>query len=105
MTALVPLAALGLQAGSRALAARGSRGRRSLSGAVGVAMVVSFLELAIPRVDTLRNDQRPPEYAAVEEGSAGILAEYPLGGSYVYRLWQRGHGRPLVNEAPNGIGG
>jgi hypothetical protein len=42
----------------------------------------------------------PPEYAAVERTPPGILAEYPLGYSDVYRLWQRRHGRPLLNDAP-----
>lgn len=101
MTVLVPLAALGLQAGSRALAARGSRGSALAAGAVGVAMIVSFLELAIPQLDTF-GTSTPPEYAAVKKAPSGILAEYPLGGSYVYHLWQRSHGRPILNEAPTG---
>ena len=31
-----------------------------------------------------------------------MLAEYPLVASEVYWLWQRDHGRPLVNGAPEG---
>ena len=42
----------------------------------------------------------PPEYAAVERTPPGILAEYPLGYSDIYRLWQTRHGRPLLNGAP-----
>ncbi len=43
----------------------------------------------------------PPEYTAIEtETPDGVLAEYPLGYSDLYRLWQRIHGRPLVNGAP-----
>src|SRR5205807_2969969 len=44
----------------------------------------------------------PPEYAAVRETPYGILADYPLGYSDVFRLWQRVHGHPLMNGArPN----
>ena len=59
MTVLVPLAALGLQAGSRALAARGGRGSALAVGAVCVAMIVSFLELAIPQPTPLEHQRRP----------------------------------------------
>jgi hypothetical protein len=44
----------------------------------------------------------PPEYAAVKGMPPGILAEYPLGYSDIYRLWQSRHGRPLFNGAPPG---
>jgi O-antigen/teichoic acid export membrane protein len=102
MTALVPLAALGLQTAWRRLASRG--GRIALAVAlVAAAMVVSFLELAIhPAEARFRTSPVPPAYAAVERTPRGILAEYPLGYSDIYRLWQRAHGRPLFNGAPAG---
>jgi hypothetical protein len=100
VAALVPLAALGLQALSRAIA--GGRRPIWIAGAVvGVAMIVSFLELAIhPAEARFRTAPVPPEYAAIEKTPPGILAEYPLGYADVYRLWQGTHGRPVVNGAP-----
>jgi O-antigen/teichoic acid export membrane protein len=96
MTALIPLAAFALDAIVRR--------RRSVGFAfavIGAAMVVSFLELAIhPAEARFRTVPVPPEYAAVERMPRGILAEYPLGHSDVYSLWQRSHGRPLFNNAP-----
>jgi hypothetical protein len=66
-------------------------------------MVVSFLELAIdPAAARFRTVPVPPEYAAVERTPPGILAEYPLGYSDIYKLWQRDHGRALFNGAPAG---
>jgi hypothetical protein len=100
MSALIPLAALGLQAISRRF---GSRGNHALVGGaiVAVAMVVSFLELATHPADRrFRTVPTPPEYAAVERTPPGILAEYPLGSSDIYRFWQTRHGRPLLNGAP-----
>jgi len=100
ITALVPLAALGLQTIWRALARRSV----AVAGAVvGIAMIVSFLELALhPAQARFRSVPTPPEYAAVRQTPLGILAEYPLGYSDIFRLWQRVHGRPLVNGAPPG---
>ncbi|MGZ4370866.1 MAG: hypothetical protein ACXVRQ_01535, partial [Gaiellaceae bacterium] len=100
MAALIPLAALGLQALSRWAQSRS--GRAGIGTAlVGVAMVVSFLELTIhPAQHRFRTTPTPPEYAAVERAPRGILAEYPLGSSDVYRFWQTRHGRPLLNGAP-----
>ena len=70
---------------------------------VGLAMVISFLELALhPAQPRFRLGQAPPEYEAVRNTPKGILAEYPLGYSDIFRLWQRVHGRPLVNGAPPG---
>ena len=43
------------------------------------------------RLNTQRVERKTPN---------GILAEYPLGYSDIYRLWQRVHGPPLVNGAP-----
>ena len=95
MTILLPLAALGLQAVKQRLAA--------IAGVavVAVAIVVSFFELATHRVPHFRTVPVPPEYAALERDTPdGIVAEYPLGYADLYRLWQRVHGRPLVNGAP-----
>ncbi len=98
MAALIPLAAFGLQTVWRALARR----RAAVAvAAVGLAMVVSFLELALhPAEPRFRSAPAPPEYAAVRQTPDGILADYPLGYSDVFRLWQRVHGHPLMNGAP-----
>ena len=99
MAALVPLAALGLQwvvrrFGTRPLAA---------AGVVAAAMALSFIELTTHPVGHFRTVPVPPEYTALEQKAPpGILAEYPLGYSDIYRLWQRVHGRPLMNGAPLG---
>jgi hypothetical protein len=93
MATLLPLAALGLQTL-----------RRSLGVAiVAVALVLSFVELSTHRVGHFRTVPVPPEYTALKDDTpSGIVAEYPLGYSDLYRLWQRVHGRPLVNGAPEG---
>jgi O-antigen/teichoic acid export membrane protein len=98
MTALVALAALGLQALANGA---GARHRLLAGGVVVAAMVVSFLELTIhPAEYRFRTVPVPPEYGAVDSTPAGILAEYPLGYSDIYRLWQSRHGRPILNGAP-----
>jgi O-antigen/teichoic acid export membrane protein len=98
MTALIPLAALGLQAAWRPLSRRTSRPALAAVLALG-AMVLSFVELAIPPAENrFRTMPLPPEYAAVERTPPGILAEYPLGYSDIYRLWQLEHRRPLLNS-------
>jgi O-antigen/teichoic acid export membrane protein len=100
MAAIVPLAALGLQSAWRALAGRGSGAQYAL---VTAAIAISFLELTInPAERRFRTEPLPPEYAAVERAPPGILADYPLGSSDLYLLWQRRHGRPLLNGAPAG---
>lgn len=100
MTAILPLAALGLQAIWRSA----SRARSALLLApalVGVAMLVSFLELMIqPAPKRFRTVPAPPEYNLVDRTPQGILAEYPLGYSDIYKLWQKRHARPLLNGAP-----
>src|SRR5207247_1803623 len=81
MAALIPLAALGLQVVWHAL-----RRRRAAVAvaAVGVAMVFSFLELALhPGQPRFRSAPPPPEFVAVNETPNGILADYPLGYSDV----------------------
>jgi O-antigen/teichoic acid export membrane protein len=96
MTALIPLAALGLQTIWRRLA-----GNRARIAVVAAAMVVSFGELTIhPAEPRFRTIPTPAEYGAVEQTPVGILAEYPLGSSDVYRFWQTRHERPLLNGAP-----
>jgi O-antigen/teichoic acid export membrane protein len=100
MTALLPLAALGLQAAASALA---RRGQAVAVAAVGAAMVVSFVELSIhPAEPRFRTVPTPPEYSAIKRTPPGIVAEYPLGQSDIYRFWQRKYGRPLVNGAEPG---
>jgi len=95
MTVLVALAALGLQR------VTGGMARRAGAAIVVVALALSFAELSIhtatPRFRTIPT---PPEYAAVERTPPGIVAEYPLASSDVFRFWQRVHGRRLVDNAP-----
>jgi O-antigen/teichoic acid export membrane protein len=101
MAALVPLAALGLQAAVQWIRRRSARGALAAAALVGAALVFSFFELSIsPAKQRFRTTPVPPEYAAVERTPRGVLAEYPLGSSDVFRFWQRVHGRPLVNGAP-----
>lgn len=103
MAALIPLAALGLQAVSSGRLVGRQRTGTMAAAIVGAAMVFSFLELAIsPAKNRFRTTPVPPEYTAVERTPDGILAEYPLGSSDVFRFWQRAHGRPLVNGAESG---
>ncbi len=91
MTAVLPLAALGLETVRRFAGV----------AVVAVALVISFVELSTNRVAHFRTVPVPPEYTVVERSTPdGILAEYPLGYSDLYRLWQRVHGRPLMNGAP-----
>ena len=93
MTTLLPLAALGLQALRRPLGI----------AVVGAALVLSFFELSIHRVAHFRTVPVPAEYTALAADTpTGVVAEYPLGYSDLYRLWQRVHGRALVNGAPEG---
>ena len=93
MTALLPLAALGLQTVRRVAGV----------AVVGVAIVLSFLELSTHRVAHFRTVPVPPEYTALQRSTPdGIVAEYPLGYSDIYRLWQRVHGRAIVNVASEG---
>ena len=96
MTVTLPLAALGLERLRRLAGAAGV-------AVVGAAVVLSFVELATHRPPHFRTVPVPPEYTALTRDTpAGVVAEYPLGYSDLYRLWQRIHGRPLVNGAPEG---
>lgn len=106
MTALVPLAALGLQAAASSFGRRaGSAGgaRLAQGGLVAAAMLVSFSELAVdPGELLLRTRPVPPQYEALSATPAGPLAVYPLGQPTTYFLWQRAHERPLVNGPGKG---
>jgi hypothetical protein len=104
MTALVPLAALGLQASYAALARRASaRAGLAAVSLVAAACIASVLELAVHRSDPIfRTVPVPPQYQALKRVSPGILAEYPLEHSDIELLWQREHGRPLLGGAPDG---
>jgi len=97
MAALIPLAALGLQV----LSSRFARSTLAAVTLVGAAAAISFFELAIAPADNrFRTKPVPAEYLTVESAPPGILAEYPLGSSDVFRFWQREHGRRIVNGAP-----
>jgi hypothetical protein len=103
-TALVPLAALGLQAAWTALGRTGSQARATLPQLTLIVAVTafSFVELAIDPAEPLAHTQPvPPAYAVVSRQPDGILAEYPLRASDIYTLWQPEHGRPLLNGAPD----
>jgi O-antigen/teichoic acid export membrane protein len=104
MTALIPLAALCLQAIVDGTSQRMStrRGAKIVSAAVvAAAALVSFLELAIPPArPTFRTEPVPPAYLAVGRTPTGILAEYPLKASTISLFWQREHGRSILNGAP-----
>jgi hypothetical protein len=96
VTALVPLAALALQAAWTALSRRGRR--LAPYALVAGAMTVSFLELfVVPVRPYFRADPLPAPYRALERTPDGVLADYPLRRSDIYQFWQRLHGRPLVN--------
>jgi hypothetical protein len=99
VTALVPLAAMALNAAAAAAAQRGQRWGAALGSAVVVAaMVVSFLELGFdPTTSRLSMEHKPLVYAALSRTPPGILAEYPLVPQYGYFLWQTAHHRRLLN--------
>jgi hypothetical protein len=102
MAALVPVAALGLQA---CLDRLRRSGRLSIGSALVVAViVVSFLELAVdPAESRVRLDEVPPEYTALERTPRGIVAEYPLVQNIDHLIWQRVHGRPVLNSEAFGL--
>jgi hypothetical protein len=100
VTALVPLAAMGLQEAAAAASRHGKRwGVPALGSAVVVtAMVVSFLELGFdPTTSRLSTHDEPPEYTALSRTPPGIVAEYPLVPQFGYFLWQSVHHRRLLN--------
>jgi hypothetical protein len=100
MTALVPLAALALQAARGALE---RRGRETAAVAlVAVALVVSLAELTISPTEPRVRTTPPAEYAALSRTPDGILAEYPLIEDVDQLFWQRDHGRPVLNAGAIG---
>jgi O-antigen/teichoic acid export membrane protein len=105
MTALVPLAALGLQVVCKQVARRW-RWRGFLPPAVAVvavAMLVSFLELTVsPTKVRSRTHPLPALYAALERTPSGIVAEYPLVVTNDHIIWQTVYRRPLLNNADFG---
>lgn len=107
ITALIPLAALGLEGLRRFLVARVGAPRATVAVSAGlcaVAGLISYGELSI-ETTTAEVGEVPPQYSAVSSAPAGPLVEYPLvrsdqGINSEYLFWQRIHERPLVNGAP-----
>ena len=101
MTVLIPLAALGIEAGWRA--AKRRRGDAFAYAAVAVVLVLSLLELTIqpsrPRFETR---PAPQIYRALETIRPGIVAEYPLVTSNDHIIWQTVYRRPLLGNADFG---
>jgi hypothetical protein len=101
MTALIPLAALALQAAWTRAAAAGRQW--AAYGLVGVVIVASFLELAVnpsrPRFET---SPAPPLYAALANVPKGIVAEYPLLVTNDDVIWQTVYRRPMFGNADFG---
>jgi hypothetical protein len=101
MTALVPLAALALQAGYERIR-KADHGQVLAAAAVLAVMAVSFLELTIDPNEPRMKVTLPPVYQALERTPPGILAEYPLVEDPDNLFWQRDHGRPLLNSSAFG---
>lgn len=106
ITALVPLAALALQAAAFDVRqwARGTwLGPIAPAALVLGATVVSALELGVdPTGDLFRVERVPPRYEALDRTPLGTLAEYPLLLPADVQFWQRAHGRRMLNEIPAG---
>ena len=103
MTALVPLAALGLQTLHRALR---QRGRPQLAtAAVALAILASFIELAVNPAKPRFRTTTPPEYVALGSTPPGTLAEYPLGFDPDQLFWQRIYDRRFLGGVPEGTPG
>jgi hypothetical protein len=103
MTALLPLAALGLEALRRKVAARPRWGASAAAALVVAACLGTTIEFWVERTTT-DFDTMPAYYEAVERAPEGILAEYPLAKAEQavnsdYLFWQRKHHRPLLNGA------
>jgi hypothetical protein len=103
MTALVPLAALGLETVRRRLSSRQGWGPVAAVAVCLVAMAATTAELWIDGSTTDLGSE-PPQYRAVEAAPNGALAEYPLAKAEQavnseYLFWQRRHQRLLVNGA------
>jgi O-antigen/teichoic acid export membrane protein len=101
LTALIPLAALGLQALWRK-AVETDRERLAYA-ALAIVACISILELAInpsrPRFET---SPQPRIYSALAEVPDGIVAEYPLLTSNDYVIWQTVYRRPMFGNADFG---
>jgi hypothetical protein len=103
MTALLPLAALGLERLRRLV----DRGFAS-GGVAGIAVCAlaaagTTMEFWL-NASTTSVSHMPPYYRVVERSPRGVLAEYPLAKAEQavnsdYLFWQRVHHRPLVNGA------
>jgi hypothetical protein len=110
--AVVILAALGLQAVLDRVTSRLAPrpARLAVVAIVAVAAAGSFVELRATHPGVhYRADGTPPEYALLAGTTGGALAEYPFvlppdTINATYALWQRRHGRPLVNGASQGMG-
>lgn len=102
MTALIPLAALTLEAAKQGVQRRSvGRWRRLLPAVVVLsAMTFSILELAVDPTEDLFKVGVPPRYEALARTRPGTLAEYPLVPRADYSFWQRIHERPLLNSIP-----
>jgi O-antigen/teichoic acid export membrane protein len=102
MAALVPLAALTLQAAVSRLSTHPVRWRRTPVAPVALvaaAMLLSFLELGEnPSRSRFNANDVPPEYAALSRAPAGDLVDYPLFQDMDRLFWQRKHGRPVLNS-------
>src|SRR4029079_2555585 len=97
MTALVPLAALGLQVVVRRdFAVR--PGVLVPAVIVAGAMCFSFLELSVHAATPLLRTDVPAEYGALERTPQRIVAGYPLVQDVDRLFWQRSYGRPLLNS-------
>ena len=103
MTALVPLAALGLQTLFRALQRHGRPVLATTT--VAVVFVASFLELAVNPAKPRLRTMVPPEYVALESTPPGIVAEYPLGLDPDQLFWQRTYDRRFLGGVPEGTPG
>lgn len=106
MTALVPLAALGLELivrRARSVSVTTWAGARWAFVVVALAIVVSVVELFPDPQGRTRADRLPELYRAVERTPRGVLAEYALVQQGAdHQFWQRLHGRPLLNGARRG---
>ena len=97
MTALIPLAALGLQAVVRYVTGRTSGGVAPIA-VVAAAMVMSFFELSDHAATPLLRTDPPAEYEALRRVPAGAVAEYPLVQDIDRLFWQRSYERPILNS-------
>jgi hypothetical protein len=102
------LGTLGLQAIVRRLALARPDWRAVQIVVVGLIAIASFFELRIshPGVHYSATNV-PPEYGLLAEAPPGAVAEYPMVSAEnstdsEYLLWQRKHGRALINGAALG---